>query len=197
MAEARTLCILIALVLLAGALPGAESPDILDEKITLELADARARDVFSSFASILGGKVELDPAVSGKVTLQLRQVSARTVLTAMCEMLACRWNVTPGRDDEGPTLTIRPLAPAEEEAQEAGTLASPVTLSLDKAPQQQVFSSFAEILGAELQLSWETTVTLELSDATVDQALDEACAQAGCSWRLSEDDGRRVLEIWK
>ena len=197
MAELRMPCILLTLTLLAAALPAADSRTALEERITIELADAQAKDVFGSFAAILDGRVELDPAVSGRLTIQLREVSVGTVLTALCEMLACEWSLKPGTDEEGPTLRVRPLAAREEAPTEAGTLATPVTLSLDGAPQQQVFNSFATILGAELDLDWEQRVTIELRETPLSQALDEVCAQLGCSWQLDEGGESRELRVWK
>lgn len=197
MAELRMLCILLTLILLAGNLPAAEGRTVLEERITLDLVDARAEDVFSSFASILSGRVDLDPAVSGKLTIRLREVSVGTVLTALCEMLDCEWNLTPGAGEEGSILQVRPLAVREEAARDVGTLATAVTLSLDKAPAQQVLSSFATILGAELDPAWEKTVTIELKETPLSQALDEVCAQIGCSWHLEDGAETRKLKVWK
>ncbi len=197
MVEPRWLCLPIAMFLLSAALPATEDRDLLEQEMTLNLVDARAKDVFGSFASILNGQVDLDPAVSGKLTIGLRGVSLGTVLTALCEMLDCEWKLTPGVGKEGPTLTVRPLEGPHEKPPEIGTLATPITINLTQAPPRQVFSAFATILGADLDLEWPKTVTIDFREVPLGRALDETCAQVGCSWQLSEDEEARKLRVWK
>ena len=63
----------------------------LDGRIQLSLAGAAATDVFTSFGSIAGVEVDLDPALEGELTIELSNVTARTTLDDLCEMLVCKW----------------------------------------------------------------------------------------------------------
>ena len=193
MVENRPLRVLLAAALLGTTLAAAEGPSALDKKMSLNLVDAQARDVLSSFGAMLPARVELDPAVSGKLTIQLADVSIRTVLEAVCDMLPCEWTY----DDDGtePTLRVVPATTQVGESPEPGTLETTITMALERAPPRLVFSSFAEILGAELDLEWGETVTIELRDEPLADALDKVCEQLGCEWWFDDDDADRRLIV--
>lgn len=195
MADPRPLPILAALLLLTVPLAANEPPNGLDKRISLDLVETNARDVFGSLGAMTGGAVDLDPAIGGKLTLRLSDVSVRTVLVALCDMLACEWTAE-ATDGSGPTLRIRPVAAPAAEALPPGTLDTPVTLALVNAPPETVLRSFAEILGAELDLDWGEKVTIELHNEPLEAALDRVCAQLVCRWELETSGGARRLRVW-
>ena len=188
----RTLSLI--LIALCAALPvaGAGKPGDLDQRLNLELAGAAASDVLNSFAAILQAEPRIDPAIDGLVTIQLNEVSARTTLNAICEMLDCVWKL----EGEAPRRFVVEARTAEEAAVESppGDLETPVTLSLLDAPVEEVFRSFASIGRWKLLLE-KTTVTVELENLPVHAALDEICAQVDCVWKLDTEGDEEVLRI--
>ena len=196
--ERTPILALLALGLLTAFPAGAHGgPAGLDKRISIDLAGAAAADVFDSFGSILDVQVALDPALEGEVTIQLSDVSVRTTLTAMCEMLDCRWALEEGppqrlviKEDNGKDEDIHDGG--EEEP--PGTLDTRVSLSLRDAPAEQVLRSFAEIGGWKLVLE-KPTVTIELDDTPVAIALDEVCAQIRCRWQLDTASEEGVLRV--
>lgn len=164
----------------------------LDTRISIELAGASAADTFMSFAALVSAEPDLDSALSGKVTIQLTNVSARTTMNAVCEMLNCKWWIT-----EGPPRQLKVKSLGAESIgaiQRAGDLDTAVSLSLSDAPVEEVFKSFAKIGHWELILG-RPTVTVELDDTPIRQALDEVCAQVNCTWSLDQADDGGVLRI--
>jgi len=169
-----------------------EEPYDLDKRISIELAGASAVDVFNSFAALVSAEPDLDPDLEGEVTVQLTDVSARTTMNAVCEMLNCKWWIT-----EGPPrlLRVKNLGATDPEATEpAGDLDTEVSLSLEDAPVEEVFKSFAQVGNWKLNLQ-KPTVSVELADTPIRQALDEVCAQVDCTWSLDMTGDRGVLRI--
>ena len=137
-------------------------------------------------------QTSLDPDLEGEVTVQLTDVSARTTMNAVCEMLNCKWWIT-----EGPPrrLRVKNLGATGPEATEpAGDLDTEVSLSLEDAPVEEVFKSFAQVGNWKLNLQ-KPTVSVELADTPIRQALDEVCAQVDCTWSLDMTGDRGVLRI--
>ena len=194
MVDPRQLRILLVAGLLASSLSAAQAPSALDKRITLDLVDAHARDVLGSFGHMMPARVELDPAIDGTLTIRLADVSIRTVLDALCDMLACEWAYEEDAE-AGPTLRVQPAAAPRAERPEPGSLDTTITMNLRQAPPRMVFSSFAEILDAELVLEWGETVTIDLRDEPLARALDRVCAQLGCEWQLDESAEPRRLTI--
>lgn len=165
----------------------------LEQPFTLELAGARAADVFASFAAILEAELELDPAVEGEVTIELREVSLATSLEAVCEMLECSFAFDPGPPrrlivGKGWVTTARRKAPS------FGDLDTPIDMELRDAPVRRILESFASIGGWGLDLA-EPKVTIDVRSTPVREALDEVCRQAGCAWSLDESVGRGILRV--
>ena len=180
--------------ILAGAALAHSGPAGLGKRIDLDLVGAAAVDVFHSFGDITGAEVVLDPALQGEVTIRLSDVSVGTTITALCEMLGCKWDL-----EEGSPRRLVVKAGTPEEARPAaeepkGDLDTRVSLSLADAPAEEVLESFAEIGRWKFQFD-KPKVTIELRDAPVSEALDEVCAQIGCVWSLDEAGGAGVLRI--
>ena len=184
--------VVLAVLVTAIETPAEDEPFDLDKRISLELAGAPAVEVFSSFAALVSAEPDLDPELEGKVNIQLTDVSARTTMNAVCEMLSCKWWIT-----EGPPrrLRVKNLRAASSEAtRPAGNLDTAVSLSLTDAPVEEVFKSFASIGHWELILE-KPTVSVELDDTPIRQALDQVCAQVDCTWSLDQAGDLGVLRI--
>ena len=178
---------LLALALSVAPLAADDQPG-LDKSLDLDLAGAAAADVLSSMASVLGAELELDPAVRGDVVIKLKQVSARTTLDALCDMLDCAWDL------DGDRLVVKSRAAAKEAEARRGDLDTPVALSLAGASVRHVLESFAGIGGWKLDYG-EPEITIELQDVPVREALTEVCVQAGCVWTLDAVGDGGVLRI--
>ncbi len=173
----------------------------LRQRIDLDLVEAAPADVFGSFAQMLGAKLELSAAVSGKITVRLQNVTAETALGAVCESIGCRSELRWG---ESPLLRIlpvvlpvpEPMAPALRQS-----LDSPISVSLQDAAAMDVLVSISRMLEAELRIQEGTTqtVNLELQGVPARQALDAVGALIRMDWDLREEsiDGRvkRILRI--
>lgn len=170
----------------------ADEPVDLDKRISIELAGAGAVEVFQSFAALVSAEPDLDPDLDGEVTIQLAEVSTRTTLNAVCEMLSCKWWIT-----EGPPrrLSVKVLIPEDAaSAKPPGTLETAVSLSLEDAPVEEVLRSFAKIGRWELIID-KPTVSVELEETPIHQALDEVCGQVDCIWTLDESGDGGILRI--
>ncbi len=182
----------VAVLLTAFVTPLAAEDEAFDFnfRINLELAGAEATDVFKSFAALVNAEADLDPELAGEVTIQLNNVSTRTTLNAVCEMLSCEWWMEDGSPRR---LVVRAQGTADSGATEAaGSLDTTVSLSLVDAPAEEVLKSFASI-GRWTLVQEKTTVSVELADTPIREALDQVCSQVGCSWSLDEAEG--VLRI--
>ncbi len=183
----RTSRLLAALGILAHlALPAAASAGAqadLGEAVSLSLKDAPAGDVLKSFAKILGAEPDLDPAVSGTVTVELATVSLSQAMDTVCRNLGCRWDLLPAHP---PVLRILSLAAVPQK---------PLAMELEAAPVSQVLAALAQIAGAELVLAGEVggTVTVRLEEVPWVDAADAVCRLAGCRWRLVPGDPPRLV----
>lgn len=79
-----------------------EAPELKTAPITLRLKDADIRDVLSTFSTLLGKEVLVDPAVRGKVTLEFDKVPFDQAVARLMEVggLQYEWR--------GETLVVRP-----------------------------------------------------------------------------------------
>ena len=74
-------------------------------------------------------------------------------------------------------------AEGSEASEPAGNLDTTVSLSLNQAPVEEVFKAFAEIGSWKLVVE-STTVSVELDDTPIREALDKVCAQVNCNCSL-------------
>jgi hypothetical protein len=90
--------LVVAPALLAGALVGYGQTDSvalpdderLDVPVALEYPDASAREVFTALFQVLGAPCEIDACVSSRVSIELRNVTARDAIKQLSKMLDLR-----------------------------------------------------------------------------------------------------------
>jgi len=172
------------------------SDDPLSNKITLKLKNADARETLSVFGRVAGREVVFEGSISGRVSITLEEVSARTALAAVCEQLRCRIEL-----QEGPPrqLVLHPID-IDSSSPALGTrglLAEPIDLRLEGVAAAPLFKSFAQLLGVKLRRSSRVdgATSLEIDKQPIEQALSLACAQLHCQWSLRSISGDLTLDI--
>jgi type II secretory pathway component GspD/PulD (secretin) len=163
----------------------------LDNRIDLNVTDADVGKLFQTVGKLTGARVDLDPRFQTARTISIRidNVTLRTALTAICESLGCRWRTRDG------AIFVEPVRTGDPRG---NVLDQKIDLKITGAELHEVMETMAQILGAELAFDEALTrgkLTLELEQETVATALDAACAQAGCKWKLVNRDPKPVLQI--
>jgi type II secretory pathway component GspD/PulD (secretin) len=75
------------------------------EPIDLRVTDAEVQDLLQTFGQILGGKAVVDPAIQGKVSLDLQDTPLDLALNAVCMAAGCDWSY----DAAARVLRVTPL----------------------------------------------------------------------------------------
>ena len=180
----------IAFSMLTVPGPARADGDVLDRRVDVALAESEPVQAFQGLAQMIGLHAEIEPGLDGRVTVRLQNVRMRTVLDAVCESIGCSWSV-----EGGTKLHIAPLA--DRSAPKATLLKEPIDLKVTKADVRQVLKTFGEILSMEVELDPRITgtVTFELENTPVGQALDQICATANCEWRVDTSGKSPVLRF--
>ncbi len=192
MKTARRYAPLLALVALAALLPGAapaanaaeasgsDSGPALGQPIDLELVDAPVADTLRSFGKVLDAqKVDLDAAISGTVTVHMKEVAVRDALDAVCRSVGCSWTF------EGGKLAFVSTLPPLDRAQ--ARLAQPIDLELKDADLAEVLRTFGRISGLAVEVGEGISgkVTVKLDNVPARKALDALCETNHCRWELA------------
>jgi hypothetical protein len=77
----------LALVLVRPA----AAQDPLNTRVSLDLKAMAPADAFKVIADAIGRQAAVDPAVTAPVDILVRNVTARTALSTICESIGCRW----------------------------------------------------------------------------------------------------------
>lgn len=206
-------------VALAAALVAAvAAQDALSKRVSLDLKAMAPADAFAALASSAGLKVAVDPAVTAPVDIVVRNVTARTALTTMCESIGCEWSVTAG------TLSIKPARTGERGVgrafvarDKAGNVVSssfeasrlrelmtkplPAGMQFEKASLATVSERIGQALGLRITLSTTDpalkTVTIDFSGKSLMTGLKELGEFASGDFRLAmwidKDSGGKEL----
>jgi len=191
----RALSVPIVL-LLALAVSFAASPDtdeVLDRRITLNLKEAAAQDLFGLFAQILDAELELEFDREVAVNFVFDEIKVRTSLNAFCESVGCDWELKSG---DPPVLRFTSAEAALDEKRAMAT-ETPISLDLEEASAPHVLQLFAEILKTGLAIDAPIegrTVTIKRDNEPISTMLDEVCGDLGCRWELV-GDGPITLRI--
>ncbi len=182
----RTMLAAIAAFMIAGV--ASASPDELDKRVSLDLRNATAEEAFKSLARVAGVQISAE-GVSGNVTLELEKVRVRTILTAICDSIGCRWDLQAGK------LRITPLAEGERPASQGRpsgpVLDAPIDLKVTDASVRDLLGTVGEIMSAKAVIDpgIEGKVSLELDNAPLRDVLDIICRTSKCTWSYDEDRG--------
>ena len=182
----RTMLAALAALMLAGTAGAA--PDELDKRVSLDLRNATAEEAFRSLARVAGVQISAE-GVSGNVTLELEKVRVRTILTAICDSIGCRWDLQAGK------LRITPLAEGERPAPQGRpsgpVLDAAIDLKVTGASVRDLLETVGEIMSATALIDpgIEGKVSLELDNAPLRDVLDTICRTAKCTWSYDEDRG--------
>ena len=188
----------LVIALLCGGIVQAQGP--LQQRMSVTYQGAAASSVFQAVANVLGVRLQLDAAVSGTVTLDVRNVSIETVLRAVCESIGCRWRI-----DKGTLVVDRdPAAVAQGQNDPLAEISvsdvfqdKHVDIQWNDASVDAAIKALARILSAESVVDralMDKRISLNLSKGSARAALNAICEQAGCRWRLIEEP-KRVLRV--
>lgn len=183
----------LAALLMTGTAGAA--PDALDKRVSLDLKGATAEEAFKSLARVAGVQIAAE-GVSGDVTLELENVRVRTILTALCDSIGCRWDLQAGNP---PKLRITPLPAGERPAPRvrpgAEALDTPIDLKVTDASVRDILETAAEMMSATalIDSGVEGKVSLELDNTPLRDVLDILCRASKCTWSFDAD--REVLSV--
>ena len=182
----------LLLLVLAFIPPAAHAAAVrLDDRIDLNVTDADVGKLFQTVGQLTGARVDLDPRfqTARRISIRIDNVTLRTALTSICEILGFLWRTRDGAIFVEPVRTGDPTV---------NVLDAKIDLRITGADLHGVMETMAQILGAELAFD-ETLpkgkLTLDMEQQTVAATLDAACAQAGCKWKLVNRDPKPVLQI--
>jgi type II secretory pathway component GspD/PulD (secretin) len=178
-----TACGAIVIALVASV----AAQDALSKRVSLDLKAMAPADAFAALASSAGVKIVVDPAVTAPVDIVVRNVTARTALTTMCESIGCQWTLEAG------TLFVRPARPraaggTDYVAVPRSTSSAEVSRILDllkkplpadtkfeNTPLAQVSERLSQALGMQVVLSTKDpalqTVTMDFSQMSLQDGL--------------------------
>lgn len=183
----------IALAALMVASLGSANPDTLDRRASLDLKDATAEEAFRSIAHITGVQIDLQGLSGERVSVELENVRVRTILTALCESLGCRWELVDGKK-----LRIVPVPGERPEPRVKPSLAAldaPIDLKVTNASVRDLLETVGQITSTRpiLDSAIGGKISLELENTPVRQVLDLVCMSAGCEWSLDAEKGILVV----
>lgn len=192
---ARRIVVFLLVGLLAGFTALTAQVNGLDSRLDIELKDADVGQTLQSFGTIVkADRVEIDPAISGTVTITVHGVRAETALTAVCESVGCVWSFEDG------ALRIEPAenpSSSPEAKDGADPLEEPIDLVLNDADLRQVLQAFGQIAGIAVEIAPEVkgTVTVEINQTPAREVLDRLCAVQHCTWEVVEGEEGPLLRV--
>jgi hypothetical protein len=193
----RAAFVLALAACLALAASPAAAQDALSKRVSLDLKAMAPADAFKVLADSVGLKVTVDAAVTTPIDILVKDVSARTALTTMCESIGCRWTAASGviavspAKDPAPTPSDGPAKVAVMTRQTGGTVEQkkqlldkiqaalkqplPAGMRFENAPLGAVCARLSEALGLSITMASEhpglATVTADFSGQTLMTAL--------------------------
>jgi len=195
----RTLLALMAVFAIAFLAAPAFAQDPLASKVTVDLKAVSPDQAFRVVGKSIGMKVTVDAAVTTPIDILVKDVSARTALTTMCESIGCRWSVSNGSLVETPayrserTTLKDPGTASAKSRQTSGTVEQkrlllermkealkqplPAGMTFENAPLSEVSARLSDALGLTVILASANpalrTVTADFSKKTLMTALQD------------------------
>ena len=173
----------------------APPPGPLDSKVELAVKEADPEELFATLGKLMSAEVVLEPGLTGKVSIELHNVTVRTILNALCESAGCQWSLDSSA--KPPKLRVTPglVEPRPDPWGKHALPKDPIDLRVTDANVQEVLQTFGQILGGKsiVDPAIQGKVSLNLENTPLDQALNAVCAAAGCDWIYDAD--KRVLRV--
>jgi TonB family protein len=192
-------CVLTLLFL--GCCATAQGQEALKRRLSVSYQGAPVTSVLQALATVIGARLQLDPRLSASVTVELRNVSAETILRAVCESVGCRWRLDQGRLIVEPD----PVASSTSQADPYSDIKVsdvhqdiPAHIVWSAAPLDAVADTLARMLDAQLILDGTLSskrVSLDQDRGSAWSAISSICRQAGCRWRFTSEVKRRLLLV--
>jgi hypothetical protein len=185
----QVLFILFAFLVLSSCSSGdraASTTCSIDTRVTIDVTDARPREVFDQLSNQLNCKITVYPFFMHTVTVHMKNAKASEIIVAVCQQLDAKWIY-----NEGGHLSIMPLTAREKkniEAQEEWwkkfETILPQGMRFEDASVSSVLAEISAASGLEIT-PWEEEgdrkVTLDISGMTVNEALEAVVRQIdGC-----------------
>jgi len=203
----RTWCAVVLSLLVVILAAPALAQDATAKRVTLDLNGVAPAAAFKAVADAIGVSVTVDAAVTDPVDITVRNVSARTALTAMCESIGCRWTISGGsisveagmafavgvNDAAGAKGRDRAEgAAAAQAALKAVKQPLPADMKFENAPLDVVNRRLSEALNRSVELTCKDpsvqTLTMDFSNRTLQEALKslgEQEVRPNAAWRLT------------
>ena len=183
----------------AALVTSVAAQDALAKRVSLDLKAMAPADAFAALASSAGLKVVVDPAVSAPVDIVVRNVTARTALTTMCESIGCEWTVSAGTLSVKPARAPQPVAVnyavRKQSSPEVDRILKllkqplPADLKFENTPLTKVSERLSRELGIRVVLSSDDpalqSVTIDFSQTTLEAGLKKLSALASGQYRLT------------
>ena len=179
----------------------ARAQDQLKLRMSLSYQGAAAPQVFEALSSVLGYRLQLDKRVSGAVTLDVRNVTAETVLRAVCESVGCRWRIDKDQlvVDHDPEATAKARANLQSQVRVSDVHQEiQAQILWNDAPLDAAAKTLARMLDAELSLDPSLSsrrISLNQDRDTAWAALNALCQQAACRWRMANEPKRLLVVL--
>lgn len=193
----RTVRVLLVALAIASLAAPAGAQDPLASKVTVDLKAVPPDQAFRIVGNTIGMKVTVDSAVTPPIDILVKDVSARTALTTMCESIGCRWTAAGGIITVTPADRSAPATPANpvkvyamtkqasgsveqkslllERIQAALKQPLPAGMKFENAPLSTVSGRLSDALGLAITMTSGdpaiTTVTADFSNQSLMTAL--------------------------
>jgi type II secretory pathway component GspD/PulD (secretin) len=196
--------LVVGCAIAAALVTSVAAQDALARRVSLDLKAMAPADAFGTLASSVGLKAVVDPAVTAPVDILVRNVSARTALTTMCESIGCEWTVAAGTLSVKPAGERRPgtawiardrsgsvVSSSSEASRFAALMKQPLPagMKFENAPLATVNERLSQALGIRVTLSTTDpalkTVTIDFSQKSLMTGLKELGEIVGGDFRLA------------
>jgi hypothetical protein len=148
----------------------------IDKLVTIDVTDARPREVFDLLSKELNCKITVYPFFMHTVTVHMKNVRASEILVAVIPQLDAKYIYNVGR-----RLSIMPLTPSDksrahflEERNRILQSRLPEGMTFEDVPLSSVLKEISKVSGLDIT-PWkdegDRRVTVDVSGMTVDEAL--------------------------
>jgi type II secretory pathway component GspD/PulD (secretin) len=174
----------------------AGTPQVLDERISLDLQDAKANEVLASLEKMSGLSIQLVNK-SAAITVSVRNVRIRTILDVISDELGGTWNLDTNATPPRVHFDLPMRGAATSPKSSPHSVDEPISLDLKDAEIRDVFHTIARMLGArdELAPGIGGKVTIKFENTPLSKALDALCLQFHCKAEFVPSDQEPLLRI--